>query len=61
MISYVFSLSVLSEVDLGNVSQSEARLGNFPMLAAAAADPAITVGLCWLISGHGHLLPAAVS
>ena len=31
------------------------------MLAAAAADPAIAAGLCWLISGHGRLLPAAVS
>ena len=68
----MFSLSALSEVDLGNVSQSEARQSNnlldissnFPMLTAAGADPAVAsvaAGLCWLTSGHGHLLPAAVS
>ena len=66
----MFSLSALSEVDLSNVSQSEAMWGNilfdisnnFPMLAAAAADPAVAsvaAGLRWVTSGHGHLLPAA--
>ena len=68
----MFSLSALSEVDLSNVSQFEAMWSsnicdissNFPMPAAAAADPAVAsvaAGLRWLTSGHGHLLPAAVS
>ena len=40
------SLSALSEVDLSNVSDISS---NFPMLAAAAADPAVAsvaAGLC---------------
>ena len=67
----MFSLSALSKVDLINVSSSKAMWSNdlfdissnFPM-PAAAADPAVAsvaAGLRWLTSGHGHLLPAAVS
>ena len=44
MISYVFSPSAPSEVDLGSGLQSEAMWSNFPMLAPAAADPAIAAG-----------------
>ena len=68
----MFSLSARSEVDLSIVSQSEAMWSNilfdissnFPTFAAATADPAVAsvaAGLCWLTSGHGRLLPAAVS
>ena len=57
-----FGRCVKTELILRNVFFGIPR--NFLMLAAATADPAaapVAADFCWLMPGHGHLLPAVAS